>query len=80
MNDAEACKELEGPISSSLRLGNTASFEKMSQRWRAVGNTVSNLTGPGFKPRTSRFKDERVTARPANELISGDLLQRPTKK
>ena len=24
--------------------------EKMSQRWRAVGNTMSNLTGPGIEP------------------------------
>ena len=35
-----------GPISASLRPGNTAPFEEMSQRWRAVGNTVSDLTGP----------------------------------
>ena len=30
----------------------------------AVGNTVSHLTGPRFEPRTSRSRDERVTARP----------------
>ena len=45
----------------------------MLQRWRAVGNTVSDLTGPRFEPRTSRSKDERVTARPTgrfNEIIS----------
>ena len=51
----EACNEL-GP-------GNTAHFE-MLQRWRAVGNTVSDLTGPRFEPQIFRFKDERVTARP----------------
>ena len=39
-----------GPISASLRPGNTDPFEKMSQRRRAVGNTVSNLTGPRFEP------------------------------
>ena len=33
-----------GPISTSLHPGNTAPFEKMSQRWQAVGNTVSDLT------------------------------------
>ena len=44
--------------------GNTASFEEMSQRWRVVGNTVSDLTGPRFEPQTSRSRDERVTARP----------------
>ena len=61
---AEVCNELSGPISASLRPGNTAPFEEMSQRWRAVGNTVSNLTGPRFEPQTSRSRGERVTARP----------------
>ena len=61
---AEACNELAGPISASLRPGNTAPFEEMSQRWRAVGNTASDLTGPRFEPQTSRSRDERVTARP----------------
>ena len=61
---AEACNELAGPISASLRLGNTAPFEEMLQRWRAVGNTVSDLTGSRFEPQTSRSRDERVTARP----------------
>ena len=42
-----------GPISASLRPDNTASFEEMSQRWRAVGNSVSDLTGPRFEPQTS---------------------------
>ena len=41
---------------------NTAAFEEMLQRWRAVGNTESNLTGPRFKPQTSRFRDKRFTA------------------
>ena len=45
-----------------LRPGNTASFEEMLQRWRASGNTVSDLTGPTFEPRTSRSRDECVTA------------------
>ena len=36
----------------------------MSQRWRAVGNTVFDLTGPRFEPQTSRSRDERVTVRP----------------
>ena len=40
--------ELAGPISPSLRLGNTAPFKKMSQRRRAVSNTVSDLTGPNL--------------------------------
>ena len=58
------CNELAGPISASLRPGNTATFEEMSQRWQAVGNTVSDLTGSRFELWTSRFRYERVTARP----------------
>ena len=30
----EACNEFAGPISKSLRPGNTASFEEMSLRWQ----------------------------------------------
>ena len=36
----------------------------MSQRGRAVGNTMFDLTGPRFEPQTSRSRDERATARP----------------
>ena len=42
----------------------------MLQRWRAVGNTVSDLTGPGFEPRTSRPKDKRANARPTGRYAS----------
>ena len=35
----------------------------MSQRWRAVGDTVSDLTGLKFEPQTSHSRDERTTAR-----------------
>ena len=35
---AEACNELAGPISASLRLGSTASFEEMSQRFARDSN------------------------------------------
>ena len=66
---AETCNELAGPISSSLRPGNTAPFEEMSRRWRAVGNTVSDLTGPRFELETSRSRDERVTARPNHKML-----------
>ena len=44
--------------------GNTAPFE-MLQRWQAVGNTVSDLTDPRFESQTSRSRDKRATARPA---------------
>ena len=66
---AEACNELAGLISASLRPGNTASFEEMSQRWRAVGNTVSDLTDPRFETQVSRSRDERVTARPTGRFM-----------
>ena len=59
----EACNEFAGPFSASLSAANTASFKETLQRWRAVGITGPNLTGLRFEPLTSRFKDERVTAR-----------------
>ena len=40
----------------------------MLQRWQAVGNTASNLTGPRFEPRTSHSRDERVSARPTGQF------------
>ena len=61
---AEVCNELAGPISVALRPRSTAPFKEMSQQWPAVGNTESDLTGPRFKPQTSRFRHEGVTARP----------------
>ena len=60
-------------MSASLRPGNTAPFEEMLQRWRAVGNTVSDLTGPRFEPQTSRSRDERVTARPTGRFKNLNL-------
>ena len=35
----------------------------MSQRWRAIGNTVSDLTDPRFEPQTSRSRGERFPVR-----------------
>ena len=55
---------LRGPISASLSTDNTAPFEEMSQRLRAIDNTVFALTGPRFEPLTYSSGDERVTARP----------------
>ena len=52
------------PVSVSLRLGNTAPFQEVLQRWRAVGNTVFDLTGSSFESQTFRSSDERVRARP----------------
>ena len=42
----EAGNELAGPIPAPFRPGNSAPFEEMSQRWLAVDNSVSDLTGP----------------------------------
>ena len=43
------CNEFAGPISASLRPGNTAPFEEMTQWWGAIGNTAFDLTGPKFE-------------------------------
>ena len=64
MHHAEASNKCAGSNSASLRPGNTVPFKEMLQRWRAVGNTVSDLTGRRFEPQTFRSRDERVTARP----------------
>ena len=61
----EVCNEFA--FFASVHQGNTAPFEEMSQRWRAVGNTVTDLTSPRFAPKTSCSRDERVTARPTGQ-------------
>ena len=67
---AEACYELAGPISVSLCLGNTACLEEMLLRWRAVGNTVSDLIGPRdlnlqpSAPQTNALPLYHLAARP----------------
>ena len=53
---------VSGLSSASLCPRYTAPFEEMSQQWLAIGNTVSNLTGPRFAPQTSRSRNECVTA------------------
>ena len=55
------------PRISQSSVGNTAPFQDMLQRWRAVGKTVSDLTDPRFEPPTSRSRDERITARPTGQ-------------
>ena len=49
---------------ASFRPGHAAYFKEILQRWRAIGNTVSDLTGPRFEPQTSSSRDDRVTAQP----------------
>ena len=46
----------------------TQLFEETPQRWRAVGNIVSDLTGPRFEPQTSSSRDERATTRPTGRF------------
>ena len=72
---AEACDEFAGPICSSLHSGNTAPLKEMSQWWRVVGNTVSDMTGPKFEPQTSRSRDERATARPTGRYCCKSTLK-----
>ena len=69
--------EFAGPNSESLRTSNTAPLEEMLPRWRAVGNTVANLTGSRFEPQTSRSRDERITARPSGWWKSRNNLNHP---
>ena len=47
----------------TVPVGNSASFEEMSQRRRAVCSTVSDFTRSIFELQTFRSADERVTAR-----------------
>ena len=53
-----------------LALGAPASFKEMWQRWRAVGNTMFDFTGPRFELRTSCSRRKRITARPTNRSIT----------
>ena len=56
------CNEFVGPSPRHCAWATQLLFKEILQQWRAVGNTVSALTGPRFEPQTSRFRDERVTA------------------
>ena len=65
----QACNEFAGPISALLRPEKAAPFIEMSQRRRAVGNGVSDLTTLKIERHTSRSRDERVTARTTGRLL-----------
>ena len=65
---AEAKDEFAGSISASLRPGSIVPFEKMFQRWQHC--VRFDLPGPRFEARTSRSRDERVTAPPTGRLFS----------
>ena len=54
--NTEMCNEFERPIYESFCVqSNTGSFDEMSQGWRAISNTVSNLTDPRFYRSTNRL-------------------------
>ena len=63
---AEVCNRLAWLISTSLRRSNTALF-KMSQQWRAVGNTVFDLSP---KPPFQQRKVKHVTACPSDRFLT----------
>ena len=46
----------------------------LSKKWRRGGEPLAtlcfDLNGPRFEPQTSRFTDERVTARPMNSKLN----------
>ena len=54
------CNKFAGPMFASLRRGNTAPFEEMSQEYRDRGNTVSDLIGTRFKPHTPAAKTDTL--------------------
>ena len=53
-----------GPIFAFLCPGNTVPSEDMTQRWQAVGNIETDLTGRKTEPQTCSYSDARVAARP----------------
>ena len=67
---AEACNEWADPILVSSRVIDITSKEEMSQRWRAMDNTVPDLIGL----RTSSSCGECVTAQPTGRLKLQETL------
>ena len=60
-----ARNEFTRPIFASLRQLATqhpAPFEETLQRWRTVGNTVSNLTVPRFEHQTSLSRGKHISS------------------
>ena len=49
-------------------------FRKISQQWRAVGNTGSDLICPRFEPQTNSSRDIRVIALPTGRSIPFHLI------
>ena len=62
---AQACNELRGPSSQlSTWATQLRTPEKTSQRWQAVGDSVSDLTSAGIEPQTSRTASNVATTTP----------------
>ena len=49
---AKRVTSLRGLSPRPCAVATTTFYEEISQRWRAVGNTVFDLTGPRFEPET----------------------------
>ena len=60
----------EAHLCSIAPADKTALFEEMLQQWQANGNTLSDLTGPRFKPKTLHSRDKEVTARPTGIVVN----------
>ena len=71
---AEACNEFAGHISAAWRQWAKELFLKKYQKWRAIGNTVSDLTGARFELQTSRSRSKLVTAQPTGVVVNNFLL------
>ena len=66
---AKAYNNLAKPISASLHPSNTALFKDMSQQWRAVGNSVFDLTGLRFESQISRQRRARLRSTNLTERL-----------
>ena len=64
---AEACNEAHLRVLAPEQ----RSSEETSQRWQAFGDTVSDLSGPGIEPATSRTDSDVV-----NNLANRSVLLR----
>ena len=63
---AEVCNEWRAHL-RSLASGQHSS-EETSQRWRAIGDTMSDLTGSGIEPQTSHTDRDMLNIEPTYRL------------
>ena len=56
-------------LAARLPAGDTFPFQEILQRWRAVGNPVSDLTDMSFEPQTYHSVDKLVAARPTYIML-----------